>query len=120
MKLVKIVIMLSAFGVSSVSIAEYGSDVTINGQRLTMQRLRLLEQELGFRIAPGNYLFNAYNQCWANLTTGQAGCLGGAYISGRGSGEWNGRGDWSSWSDYGGGVGGTADGCIYAGDWSNC
>ena len=123
MNMVKTVVLLCALGVTGVTVADNYSNVAINGQRLTMQELRMLEKQLGSRVISGSYLYNAYNQCWANLTTGKTGCLSGgagSRASGSGSGEWDGRGNWSSWSDYGGGVGGTADGCVYTATWSNC
>lgn len=123
MNIIQTFILFCALAITGVSEADNYSNVVINGQRLTMQELRVLQNQLGSRVNPGNYLYNAYNQCWANLTTGQNGCLGGragSRASASGSGEWDGRGNWSSWSDYGGGVGGTADGCIYTANWSNC
>lgn len=99
------------------------SKVAINGQRLTVSQVEALERQLGARIAPGSYLYNANNGCWANLTTGQSGCLGGAAstFSRYGSGERNANGDWSYWSNIGGGaVGGSGNGCVYAFQWSNC
>lgn len=98
-----------------------GSGVSINGQVLTPKELATLETSIGTRIAPGNYAVNTYTGCWANLSTGASGCPGGTYVGRNGSGEWNGAGDWSHYSNSSGfGVGGSSDGCVYAGDWSNC
>ena len=102
--------------------ADNWSYVAINGQRLTVSQLQLLEQQLGTRIAPGAYLVNAQG-CWVNLTTGQGGCLGGTdYLSRYGSGGRSADGSWNHWSNAAGaGVGGTSDGCIYTTmGWSNC
>jgi hypothetical protein len=133
MNMIKIVILLSLFGVTGVSVANNYSNVEINGTRLTVQQVRILENQLGSRVYPGRYLYNANNQCWANLTTGQSNCNGGGSSSNTsrngqagmrasrtGSGEWDGQGNWSSYSEYGGSVGGTEDGCYYTANWSNC
>jgi hypothetical protein len=109
--------------------ANGGTYVFINGYELTPQELYATEQQIGARIAPGNYLYNANTGCWSNLSNGDSGCLGnggngsnGSYVSRYGSGEWNSNGDWNHWSNAAGGaVGGTGDGCIYTTfGWSNC
>lgn len=123
MKALGMFLLLMLATVSTTALAGGYSNVSINGQHLTVPQLRALQQQLGYRVQPGNYLYNAYNGCWANLSNGQSGCLGGrgGMRSNRsGSGAWDGRGNWSSWSDYGGGVGGTSNGCIYTSNWSNC
>ncbi len=123
MKIFKTIILLCILSASNTLMADNYSNVVINGQRLTVQQLRVLQNQIGTRVLPGNYLYNANNQCWANLNTGQRGCLGekaGTRASRSGSGEWDSQGNWSSWSEYDGGVGGTADGCIYTANWSNC
>ena len=104
------------------------SNVTINGALLSQQQLITLQQQLGFKVNPGNYLVNFNNGCWMNMDNGTSGCVsnrsggnGGTYVGPGGSGEWNQQGDWSYRSNSSGmGVGGTADGCVYAGSWSNC
>lgn len=103
------------------------SNVAINGYVLTWTELANLQAQLGSRILPGAYLYNSYNGCWVNTSTGAAGCIGGqsgssgSYTSRYGSGEWNSNGDWSHYSNAaGGGVGGSGDGCVYAFGWSNC
>ena len=112
---------------STVAVANHdASNVAINGQVLSRAQLTSLEVQLGTRIAPGSYVVNYATGCWANLSTGQQGCgagggNGGAYTSRYGSGEWNANGDWSHYSNIGGGaVGGSGDGCVYAFGWSNC
>ena len=100
--------------------------VVINGQVLTPAQVSQLEQQLGSRIAPGQYLVNFQNSCWANLTNNTSGCLnqGGSVTthSRYGSGESHSNDDWSYYSNLsgGGGVGGAGDGCVYAFGWSNC
>ncbi len=97
------------------------SNVAINGQRLTIDQVRILEMQVG-AIAPGSYLVNAAG-CWLNLTTGASGCVGNAAAFSRyGSGERTSDGSWNHWSNAAGaGVGGTADGCVYTTTgWSNC
>jgi hypothetical protein len=105
--------------------------VFINGYELSAQELYVAQQQLGARIAPGNYLYDGQSGCWMELNSGRSGCpasagagngTGGSYISPYGSGEWNANGDWNHWSNAAGGaVGGTGDGCIYTSfGWSNC
>ena len=100
------------------------SNVAINGQILTVQELGALEMQLGARIAPGSYLVNMQNGCWANLTTGASGCPNTSVdtYSRYGSGSRDDQGNWNHYSEAAGGaVGGTADGCIYTTfGWSNC
>lgn len=103
--------------------AGYLSDVFVNGRQLTIAEVAVLQNQLGVVIAPGYYAVNLHNGCWANLSNGTSGCLGnsGSSVSRNGSGQWNSDGSWSRYDNMNGfGVGGTADGCIYAGDWSNC
>ena len=104
---------------STVLAGPMASNVMINGYWLDTYELAALERQIGMRVMPGVYL--ADGVCWVNLTTGQQGCLGGAgdVHSRYGSGERNAQGDWSHWSNMAGG-GGTADGCVYAFNWSNC
>ncbi|MGR9052543.1 MAG: hypothetical protein ACU84J_07835 [Gammaproteobacteria bacterium] len=120
MNFLKYIVLCGALGICGASVADSYSNVVINGQRLTVPQLQQLQRQLGYAVVPGNYLYNPYNQCWANLSNGQSGCVGGSSTSRYGSGEWDGRGNWSYRSDYGGSVGGSSDGCLYAGDWSNC
>lgn len=98
--------------------------VAINGVELSAQDVASLEQRLGYRVVPGNYLYDQTSGCWTNLTQGTSGCLKGGpttTFSRYGSGERNADGDWSYFSNItGGGVGGTQDGCVYAFGWSNC
>ena len=101
------------------------SPVVINGYSLSAAEVAALEQQLGSRVAPGNYLVNPVSGCWMNTNTGASGCPAapgaGTYVGSGGSGEWNNQGDWSYNSNQGGGyVGGTGDGCIYTENWSNC
>ncbi len=107
-----------------VSAQEALSDVSINGVPLTQAQKGQLEQSIGVEVLPGRYLVNFLNGCWMNVDTGAQGCTQaqtGIYNSRYGSGERYSDGSWSHYSNIaGGGVGGTADGCIYAGDWSNC
>jgi hypothetical protein len=98
------------------------SNVSINGQVLTVQQLNVLQMQLGTTVAPGRYLLDQQG-CWANLTTGATGCIGSVNTYSRnGSGERTSDGSWSHYSNPAGtGVGGTADGCIYTTTgWSNC
>lgn len=90
MNMIKIVILLSLFGVPGVSVANNYS----------------------------NYLRRSIGNCQGGNTSrnGQA----GVRASRTGSGEWHGQGNWSSYSEYGGSVGGTEDGCYYTANWSNC
>lgn len=63
--------------------------VSINGTMLSSQEVSVLEQQLGGRVVPGHYLYNAYNGCWYNATNGTQGCLGQGttnYFSRYGSG----------------------------------
>ena len=67
-----------------------GAGVSINGQTLSPGQVRALESRLGTAIVPGNYLLDPGSGCWANLSTGQRGCLGaasGSYGSRYGRGE---------------------------------
>ena len=125
----RVILMLVIFTMvwTSISMATaYGKFVAINGQVLTQQQIAALEMQLGVSITPGAYLVDVQSGCWMNTTTGQRGCGvggngGGQYNSRYGSGERNGNGDWSHYSNAaGGGVGGTGDGCVYAFGWSNC
>lgn len=102
----------------------YQSNVSINGQILSQEELTTLQQQVG-PITPGNYLYDAQSQCWANLSNGTQGCLGNgsqSYFSRYGSGERSSDGSWSNYSNAAGmGVGGTPDGCLYTTTgWSNC
>ena len=101
-----------------------GSNVVINGQRLSIQQLQALQFKLGMRVMPGNYLANPQNGCWFNMSTGQRGCLGRSQsnFSRFGSGSRNANGQWNHWSNAAGGaVGGDGNGCIYTSfGWSNC
>lgn len=97
--------------------------VAINGVVLNQEQIAALESQIGTAIIPGNYLVDPQSGCWANLNTGQQGCMNqnGVYTSRYGSGEWNSNGDWSHYSDAAdGAVGGSGDGCVYAFGWSNC
>ncbi|MGD8593488.1 MAG: hypothetical protein PVF82_11680 [Gammaproteobacteria bacterium] len=99
--------------------------VMINGRLLSAQEVTTLERQLGTRVVPGNYLYNAANGCWFNLANGTQGCLGQSvmnYFSRYGSGERTSDGSWSHYSGAAGGsVGGTGDGCVYTSfGWSNC
>jgi len=101
----------------------YESGVIINGQPLSYAEKAALEYQIGVQILPGRYVMDG--NCWKNLTLGTSGCLGSGTIntfSRYGSGEYNGKGDWSYRSDLpGGSVGGTSDGCLYTSfGWSNC
>jgi len=99
------------------------SNIFVNGRQLSVAEAVVLQQRLGTAIAPGYYLYNGQNGCWANLTSGASGCLqaSGSYSSPSGSGEVNPDGSWSHYDrDSHFSVGGSADGCLYAGDWSNC
>ncbi|NJD05349.1 MAG: hypothetical protein FIA97_02485 [Methylococcaceae bacterium] len=103
--------------------AGYPSDVFVNGRQLTTADVAVLQNRLGVVIASGYYLVNPQNGCWANLSNGTSGCLGssGSSVSRYGSGEWRSDGSWSRYDNTNGfSVGGTGDGCLYAGDWSNC
>lgn len=109
-------------GASSGSLSQ-GSDVYVNGQRLSAAEVYGLQRELGTYIAPGSYLYDDSTGCWYNQSTGASGCLSGNgdYLSRYGSGSSSGQ-FWNHWSNAaGGGVGGTSDGCIYTTfGWSNC
>lgn len=99
------------------------SDVIINGQLLTHAQQTALENRIGTRIVPGNYVSDG--DCWANLSNGTSGCLSSGTvnnISRYGSGERSTDGSWNHWSNAAGGaVGGTSDGCVYTSfGWSSC
>ena len=99
------------------------SEVIINGQLLNPAQKKVLENSIGTRIMPGNYITDG--DCWLNLSNGASGCLSSGtadYSSRYGSGSRSSNGDWNHWSDAAGGaVGGTSDGCIYTTyGWSNC
>ena len=97
------------------------SGVSINGYSLNANERSALERYLGMAIPSGHYALNTYTGCWMNLSTGARGCPSNTYVGAGGSGERNANGDWSYYSNSAGyGVGGTGDGCLYAGDWSNC
>lgn len=120
----KFAIITMALTATQMVEANSWSSVAINGQRLSQEQLRVLEQRIGARVAPGVYLADA-NGCWLNLTNATSGCLGRGNVtsfSRYGSGERNANGDWNHYSRSAGmGVGGTADGCIYTtSGWSNC
>lgn len=107
----------------NMSVAVSASEVIINGQLLNREQITMLENSIGTRIVPGNYISNG--DCWVNLSNGASGCLSngsGDRFSRYGSGSRSANGDWNHWSDAaGGGVGGTSDGCIYTTyGWSNC
>lgn len=111
-------------GLSNHANASEWSSVSINGQQLTMTQLNNLQVQLGSQIYPGAYLVDYQSGCWLNSTTGASGCIGSQTTtthSRYGSGERTSDGSWSHYSHAAGmGVGGTADGCVYAGTWSNC
>lgn len=99
------------------------SDVIINGQTLSHAQKIALENSIGTRIVPGNYVSDG--DCWVNLSNGTSGCLSSSTVnsfSRYGSGERSSNGDWNHWSNAAGGaVGGTSDGCIYTTfGYSNC
>lgn len=101
----------------------YASDVIINGQLLNQAQKTALENRIGTRITPGNYVSNG--DCWVNLSNGTSGCLSSGTVnnfSRYGSGERSANGDWNHWSNAAGGaVGGTSDGCVYTSfGWSSC
>ncbi len=117
-------LIAAVMGLSPALFADDLSQVAINGQVLTVQQLRALEDSIGSRIAPGAYVVDG-SGCWANLSNGTSGCLGGGitqYHSRYGSGERTSDGSWNHYSNSAGtGVGGTSDGCIYTTTgWSNC
>lgn len=122
MKILKTLLLaLPLLAAGPQALADAWSNVAINGQRLTVDQVRMLEMQIG-TIAPGHYLVNAAG-CWLNLSTGASGCVGNASVFSRyGSGERTSDGSWNHWSNAAGaGVGGTADGCIYTTTgWSNC
>ena len=117
---------LIALGLSLGASGGLAGTVSVNGYVLSPQELSAPQYPLGMQGSPGAYWVDPDSGCWRNLTTGAAGCVGanggGMRASPSGSGEWDGNGNWSSYSDYtgGSGVGGTSDGCIYADGWSNC
>ncbi len=119
----QLVLFLFALISTDLVLANGPARVVINGLPLSPVQHRALEQQLGMRVLPGNYLVNAAG-CWLNLSTGARGCLGGGsdVHSRYGSGARDGSGNWNHWSNAAGGaVGGTSDGCIYTSfGWSNC
>lgn len=127
MKLSTLLFIAGSLSITNTGIALAQGPVSINGYALNAQQLQSLEIQLGTRIQPGNYLVNMNNGCWTNMSTGTSGCYSGKpgqSFSRYGSGEWDGQGNWSHYSNTTGtdgfSVGGTSDGCLYAGDWSNC
>ena len=100
-----------------------GGFYTVNGQPVDLATQAYLINQ---GLVPGDYWL-AQNGNWGVMGSGMpmgnihAGITTGPGVLG-GSGEIYGNGSWSYGSDYGpaGGVGGPADGCVYAGDWSNC
>jgi len=100
------------------------SNVIINGQQLSVEQLYALQNHLGTRVAPGNYLSNTETGCWINLSNGQKGCIqqSGSTFSRYGSGSRSSNGQWNHWSNAAGGaVAGDRNGCIYTSfGWSNC
>ncbi len=122
MKTISIIAVLAISLLVQAVHASGWSNVAINGQRLTVAQLQQLEIAIGSQIAPGAYLVDAQG-CWANLSTGEVGCLGSVDTHSRyGSGERTSDGSWNHYSNSAGmGVGGTSDGCIYTTTgWSNC
>lgn len=105
--------------------AHHMTNVYINGQELSVADLQALQQQIG-AVAPGYYAYDYNSGCWANLSTGTSGCVGGnnagIYTTPYGGGENYSDGSWNYYSNpAGGGVGGTSDGCIYTTyGWSNC
>lgn len=55
------------------SSSAYAADVIINGQLLTHAQQTTLENRIGTRIVPGNYISDG--DCWTNLSNGTSGCL---------------------------------------------
>lgn len=116
-----VVVFSFASAVLTTEIALAQSGVSINGYSLNANERAGLERYLGMAVPPGHYALNTYTGCWMNLSTGASGCPSNSYVGAGGSGERNASGDWSYYSNTAGfGVGGTGDGCLYAGDWSNC
>jgi len=121
MKIITLLIM--SLGYSMLALGE--PPVAINGRMLAPAEVVALERQLGGRVVPGSYLYNAVNGCWVNTSNGTSGCLGRGtsnYFSRYGSGERTGNGSWNHYSRaVGGSVGGTSDGCLYTSfGWSNC
>lgn len=125
----RIFMLLGVLGLVPVALttqvqASEWSSVSINGQALTVDQVNTLQMQLGTQIYPGAYLVDYQSGCWLNSTTGASGCVGSqsqTVHSRYGSGERSSDGSWSHYSHSAGmGVGGTADGCVYAGSWSNC
>ena len=131
----KILVAVSLLVAASISLG--ATNVNINGYQLNSQELQALEVQIGSRIGPGSYLANFQTGCWIKLDTGIGNCntqsggsgnqqynsqAGGAYTTRWGSGEQYSDGSWSHYNSLtgNGGVGGTADGCVYAFGWSNC
>jgi hypothetical protein len=101
----------------------FASDVIINGQVLSSAEKIAMENRIGTRIMPGNYISDG--DCWVNLSNGTSGCLSSATVntySRYGSGERSSNGSWNHWSNAAGGaVGGSSDGCVYTSfGWSSC
>lgn len=120
--LLKALLALQIGGLMMCSVAA-ASDVIINGKVLSYSEKSALEQQIGQKIVPGNYLSNG--DCWVNLSNGSSGCLSQSSVdtfSRYGSGSYDNKGNWNVWSDAAdGAVGGTSDGCIYTSyGWSNC
>ena len=124
-------ILLVSLSLSTLAFSNGFSNVVINGYQLTQQELMALEYQLGGTVAPGNYLVDPSNGCWANLSNGTSGCPNNAYgapngsvdtYSRYGSGSYDSQGNWNHYSNAAGGaVGGTSDGCVYTTfGWSNC
>ena len=126
---------LLAVLVSISVVAQAGDTVVINGYLLAPMEVQQLERQLGYRVLPGNYAADFQTGCWVNIESGQGNCQSqdqaqsqsqngssGAYTSRWGSGEQYSNGSWSHYDSLtgNGGVGGTADGCVYAFGWSNC
>ncbi len=120
-------VFMIVLGFAMNSYADEGrSDVSINGYWISKVQLQKFEHQLGTKIPAGHYLVNFYSGCWKNLSNNTGGCMNlngnsGMYVGRAGSGEWNRSGDWNYYSNAAGmGVGGTANGCIYTENWSNC
>lgn len=109
---------------SSVFATQEMSGVIINGNRLNVLQLQAVEMHLGYKIMPGTYLLNFQNGCWLEVNRNDRGCIAyqnSGVHSRYGSGERSSDGSWSHYSNAAGmGVGGTADGCVYTANWSNC
>ncbi len=125
MNLVRLFGFIVAFSLSTgLAWAERYSNVVINGQLLTVAEVNYLQQQIGMTIEPGYYLVDPSTGCWLNQSTGASGCLisnATQYQTPHGSGWSDGNGNWNHYDSYSRwGVGGTADGCIYTPEWSNC